>query len=66
VFAINASLVRMKKLLIHSGANIHYRVPPGERWDGKKLPERGMLDFTKGKRGESIKKLLKAQIRMMS
>ena len=61
VFAINASKVRMTKLLIYSGADVHYRVPAGKRWDGKKLPERGMLDFTKGKRGESIKNLLKVQ-----
>jgi len=61
VFAVSGGLVRMTRLLIRSGADIHYRVPAGERWDGKKLPERGMLDFvrTKGKRGESIRVLLK-------
>jgi ankyrin repeat protein len=58
VFAISGGFVRMTKLLIHSGADIHYRVPASERWDGKKLPERGMLDFTKGKRGEQIRALL--------
>ncbi|MBN1139118.1 MAG: ankyrin repeat domain-containing protein [Anaerolineae bacterium] len=61
VFAVSGGLVRMTRLLIRSGADIHYRVPAGERWDGKKLPERGMLDFarTKGNRGESIRVLLK-------
>ncbi len=61
VFAVSGGLVRMTELLIRSGADIHYRVPAGERWDGKKLPERGMLEFVKikRKRGESIKKLLK-------
>lgn len=58
VFAVSGGLVRMTKLLIRAGADIHYRVPAGERWDGKKLPERGLLDFTKGKRGERIRKLL--------
>lgn len=57
-FAVSAGLVRMSKLLIQAGADVHYRVPAGKRWDGKRLPERGMLDLVKGKRGESIKKLL--------
>jgi len=61
VFAVNGGLVRITKLLIRSGADIHYCVPAGERWDGKNVPERGMLDFVKiqGKRSESIKQLLK-------
>lgn len=61
VFAVSGGFVQMTKLLIRSGADIHYRIPAGERWDGKKLPERGMLEFVKvkGKRSESIKKLLK-------
>jgi len=57
-FSISAGLVRMSKLLIRSGADVHYRVPAGKRWDGKSIPERSMLDFAKGKRAESIKKLL--------
>ena len=57
-FSINAGLVRMSKLLIRSGADVHYRVPAGERWDGKKIPERGMLDFAKGKRAERMQELL--------
>ena len=59
-FAVSAGLVRMSKLLILAGADVHYRIPAGTNWDGKSLPERGMLDFAtfKGKRGESIKNLL--------
>ena len=61
VFAVSAGLARMIKLLIQAGADVHYRVPAGTNWDGKSLPERGLLDFVraKGKRGESIKQLLK-------
>lgn len=61
VFAVNAGLVRMTKMLIQAGADIHYRVPAGMNWDGKALPERGLLDFAKGKRGESLIKLLRAR-----
>jgi ankyrin repeat protein len=57
-FSISAGFVRMSKLLIRSGADVHYRVPAGKRWDGKPIPERSMIDFAKGKRAESVKKLL--------
>ncbi len=57
-FSVGAGLVRMTKLLIRSGADVHYRVPACERWDGKKIPERGMLDFAKGKRAERMQELL--------
>jgi ankyrin repeat protein len=60
-FAVSAGLVRMSRLLIQAGADVHYRVPAGTNWDGKSLPERGMLDFAtfKGKRGESLRNLLR-------
>lgn len=57
-FSISAGFVRMSQLLIRSGADVHYRVPAGERWDGKKTPERGMLDFATGRRAERMKELL--------
>lgn len=60
VFAAHAGLVNMTKMLLHAGADARYRVPSGSRPDGVKLPERSLLDFVRGKRAESIIKLLKA------
>lgn len=54
VFAVRKGYVRMSKLLLQSGADVHYRVP-GRVADE---PARGMLEFVKGKRAESIKKVL--------
>ena len=59
IFAVNASYVRMTKFLIQSGADVHVNVAPGQNYRGDKYPERGVLDFAKGKRAESIEKLLK-------
>lgn len=54
VFAVNSSYVRLTKLLLQSGADIHYRVPATAQ-----NPERGILDFVKGKRAESLINVLK-------
>lgn len=60
VFAVSGGLVRLSKLLLQAGANVHYRVPAGVNWNGKRLPERGLLDFLpKGRRGESLRQLLR-------
>ena len=59
VFSVRAGYVRMTKLLIQSGANVNYIVPAGNNYDGKPLPERRVADFAKGKRAESILKLLR-------
>jgi ankyrin repeat protein len=59
VFAVSAGRVRMTKLLLQAGADPRYRVPAGQNWDGKSLPERGLADFLpSGKRGESLLALL--------
>ncbi len=59
VFSVSGGLLRMTQMLIQRGADIHYRVPAGRNWDGKPLPERGLLDFATGRRSESITKLLR-------
>ncbi len=61
VLAVSSGQIQMTKMLIQAGADIHYRVPAGRNWDGKALPERGLLDFIKGKRGERIKEILQAR-----
>lgn len=61
VFAVNAGYVRMTKLLLQAGADREYRVPAGRNWQGNPMPERGLLDFAKGKRSESLAKLLQGQ-----
>ena len=58
VFSVHAGLVRMTKMLIVAGADPHYRVPSGQRWDGQSVAGGSLLEFAKGKRAESIKKLL--------
>jgi len=59
VFAVRAGYVRMTKLLIQSGANVNHVVAAGQNYDGKPLPEKRVVDFVKGKRAESILKVLK-------
>ncbi len=59
VFAVNAGYVRMTKLLIQSGANVNHVVAAGSNYRGEALPERRVIDFAKGKRAESILKLLR-------
>ena len=59
VFAVRAGYVRMTKLLIQSGANVHYVVPAGHNYKGEPLPARQISAFAKGKRAESILKLLR-------
>ncbi len=59
VFAVRAGYVRMTKLLIQSGADVHYVVPAGQNSKGEPLPERRISAFAKGKRAESILKLLR-------
>jgi len=58
VFSVHAGLVRMTKMLIVAGADPRYRVPSGQRWDGKSMTGGSLLSFAQGKRAESIKKLL--------
>ncbi len=58
-FAVSAGLVRLTRLLLNAGADVHYRVPAGQMWDGTPLPERGMADLISNRRGkESILKML--------
>jgi ankyrin repeat protein len=60
VFAVKVGRVKMTRMLIQAGADPRYRVPAGQNWDGKPLPERGLSDFLpSGKRGESLLALLK-------
>jgi len=59
VFAVRAGYVRMTKLLIQSGADVHYVVPAGHNYKGEPLPARQISAFAKGKRAESILKLLR-------
>jgi ankyrin repeat protein len=59
VFAVNAGYVRMTRLLLRSGADVYCRVPAGRNARGEPLPARGILDFARGKRAESIVKVLR-------
>ena len=59
VFAVNAGYVRMTKLLIQAGADVHHQVPAGQNGRGDPVPARRLLDFARGKRAQSIVKLLR-------
>ena len=59
VFAVNAGYVRMSKLLIQSGADVNHVVGKGRNYKGDEFPERRVIDFAKGKRAESLQKLLR-------
>lgn len=58
VFAVNAGYVRMTRLLLQAGADVHVRVPARQNAHGEPRPARRILDFVRGKRAESIVKLL--------
>ncbi|MBL8063095.1 MAG: ankyrin repeat domain-containing protein [Anaerolineales bacterium] len=58
VFAVNGSHSRMVRLLLQAGANPNLRMPATRGPRGEPLPARKVIDFVKGKRGESIARLL--------
>jgi ankyrin repeat protein len=59
VFAVRAGYVRMTKLLIQSGADVNHVVEAGSNHRGEEFPERRVIDFVKGKRAESMLKVLR-------
>jgi hypothetical protein len=61
VFAINAGYVRMVKLLIQAGADVHYQVPARQNTRGDLVPARRLVDFDRGKRAQSIARLLRGE-----
>jgi ankyrin repeat protein len=58
VFAVNGGYARMVRLLLQAGANPNLSMPATSGPRGEPLPKRQVLDFVKGKRGESIARIL--------
>ena len=59
VFSVRAGYVRMTKLLIQSGADVKHLVQAGSNYRGEEFPERRVIDFVKGKRADSVMKVLR-------
>ncbi len=58
VFAVNRGSASMVRLLLQAGANPNQRMPATKGPRGEPLPGRRVIDFAKGKRGESIARIL--------
>ena len=58
VFAVSGGFSRMVRLLLQAGANPNLSMPATKGPRGEPLPKRKVIDFVKGKRGESIARIL--------
>jgi ankyrin repeat protein len=58
VFAITAGFVNASKVLIEHGAEVNYRVPERVNYKNEVMPTMYVIEFAKGKRAESLRKLL--------
>lgn len=59
VFAVNGSHARMVRLLLQAGASPTLRMPAAQGPHGEERPSRRVIDFVKGRRGESIARILR-------
>ena len=62
VFAVNRGSARMVRLLLQAGANPNLSMPATSGPRGETLPKRKVIDFAKGKRGESIARILQEAV----
>ncbi len=58
VFAVTAGFVNASKVLIEHGAEVNYRVPERVNYKNEVMPAMYVIEFAKGKRAESLRKLL--------
>ncbi|MBK9926626.1 MAG: ankyrin repeat domain-containing protein [Anaerolineales bacterium] len=59
VFAVHGGYSRMVRLLLDAGANPKLQMPATKGPHGESLPKRKIIEFVKGKRGESIARILR-------